>query len=158
MYLATPYIVMVLNWLFIALEGYRDGYFWVEVNKYAAQYFTDKKLMHKVFAASRGVVYLIAIITLCNVYEFKSMLLFSFGLWLQHFLIHAGVYYGTVDEIIPDSYPNGFFTNEPDGDNDSWFDKHFAFQRKFIGRAVLFFIGTLIIIISHYDILRSSYQ
>jgi hypothetical protein len=149
---------MILIISFNALEGYRDAFFWIEVNKHAVVKYTDKKQMHKVMAASRGLVYLTSLIVLANVYEIRSVLLFTFGFWLQHFLVHAGTYYDTVDELIPEAYPNGFFTNEPDGDNDSWFDKHIGFQRKFIGRAVLFFIGTLIIIITHYDILRSSYN
>lgn len=141
-----------------ALEGYRDAFFWIEANKHAAVKYTDKKHMHKIMSYTRGLVYLVAIIVLANVYEFRSVLLFTFGFWLQHFLVHAGTYYDKVDDLIPEAYPNGFFTNEPDGDKDSWFDKHFAFQRKFFGRTVLFFIGTLIIIITHYDILRSSYN
>lgn len=155
MYFVLPYILLILFIAYNALEGYRDAFFWIEVNKYAPVKYTDKKLMHKTLAATRGIVYLIALIVLASVYEFRNVLLFLVGFWLQHFLVHAGTYYHYVNEIIENSYPSGFYTNEPDGDHDSWFDKNFAFQRKFIGRAVLFIIGSLIIIYSNYDILRS---
>lgn len=155
MHFILPYILLVLFIAYNAFEGYRDAYFWVEVNKFAQVHYTNKKTIHKVFAATRGIVYLIALMVLASVYEFRNVLLFLVGFWLQHFLIHAGTYFHYVNEIIDDSYPMGFFTNEPDGDKDSWFDRNIAFQRKFKGRVILFIIGSLIFIYSNYDILRT---
>jgi hypothetical protein len=158
MYFILPYILMFLVFAFNVLEGIRDTFFWIEVNKDAPKKYTDKKLLHNIMGAARGLIYLINLIVLAMVYEFSSAVLFTFGFWLQHYLVHAGTYYYYVEKTINGTYPFGFFTNERAGDNDSWFDKNFALQRKFIGRAILFITGSLIIIYANYDILRSSYR
>lgn len=157
MQVATLISLMICCLLFQFLEGYRDAYLWIEVNKTAPVKYTDKPEMHKVMAASRGLVYFILLIVLVNVYDYKSVLLFSLGLWLQHFLIHTGTYFYYVEKSIPGSNSYGFFTDEKPGDKDSFFDKYFAFQRYFLGRAILFIVGSLLILYTIYDILRSGY-
>ena len=152
-----PFLLMAILIAFNFIEGWKDAYLWIEVNKIAPHKYTDKKKMHKALSLSRGIVYLLALIALAYVFDIENAVVLTFGFWLQHFLIHAGTYYYNVNEIIPDSYPYGFFTNETDGDNDSKFDRYFKFQRKFIGRKVLFAIGTLIIISQYYVNIRKSF-
>jgi hypothetical protein len=99
-------VTVHLLWLcYMLFEGLREGFYWHFKNHSRVQ--CDYEI-HPVFAAQRGIVFLITFLLFLSKFELAPSMIFTFSLMLIFSYFHNGAYYLTRHRLDKKLYPKGW--------------------------------------------------